>query len=481
MADTSLTLSILRIKVSPFTQALSTPITAHIYFWVVTQKSLWATLVTISCRRFTFATSFFLKHIDIIMVAPTALYGTISIFIIVAVLAISSCFLLSSEVQSMQKYYPAPTDTPTDICASNDWVSDIVLKFRSFEPYESLPMIKAAHLDPESLQSELQNSESAVKLIIRDSISFDESVKYWNLLKHGSLYIQKVDDIQSIETVARYLLLTQWWHAVFHYNLQQQGLERMFVGDVLCSKCGCIIQRELNDPKQVDGIENREGEFYRIAKTTKTDKVTKHKYHILYDKTMQNYYHRNKGIFMEIGFGCGMAYGAGESAKIWTKLFNEIHFVEYNGECIEKHKQSINAANYTVHVGDQADVIFLEQIKSEYFLKHHHGVDIIIDDGGHWNHQIIKSFGSLWPMVNPNGLYYIEDCGESAYDKNYVDSLPVTAFGTEKPGTAAYFISNLLYNLFCRVTGKSCYDIGSIEARLDIALIRKMENPVNRR
>ena len=37
------------------------------------------------------------------MVAQTALYGTLSIFLIVAVMVISSWFLLSSEVQSMQK------------------------------------------------------------------------------------------------------------------------------------------------------------------------------------------------------------------------------------------------------------------------------------------------------------------------------------------------------------------------------------------
>lgn len=207
----------------------------------------------------------------------------------------------------------------------------------------------------------------------------------------------------------------------------------------MCSKCGCIVQREDNHPQKVDGIEDREGEFYRIATTTKTDKVTKHKYHVLYDKTMSPFYHRNKGIFLEIGFGCKMAYGAGESAKIWTELFNEIHFVEYDGECIEQHRADIDRANYTVHVGDQADVVFLEEIKSDFFLKHRHGVDIIIDDGGHWNHQIIKTFGSLWPVLNPKGLYYVEDYGESAYDKNYVDSLPVTEFGSERPGTAAFF------------------------------------------
>ena len=416
------------------------------------------------------------------MAPQSAIWGTISIFIIIAVLVISSCFLLSSEVQSMQVVQPFDPDSiqpiasvpiERDICSTTDWVSDIRSKFQPINAYSSLPKVHAADKDSLSLQSELQEMDSAVMLIVKNSLSFNESVTYWNLLEHGSLYVQKVDDVQSVETMVRYLLLTQWWHAVYYFNKQQHGFERMFIGDVLCSKCGCIVQRETNDPRKVDGIEDGEGEFYRIARTTKTDKVTKHKYHILYDKTMSRFYHRNKGIFLEIGFGCGMAYGAGESAKIWTELMNEVHFVEYNGECIEAHRDTIDAANYTVHVGDQADVVFLEEIKTDYFLKHRHGVDIIIDDGGHWNHQILKSFGSLWHIINPDGLYYIEDYGESAYDKNYADSRPVTEFGTERPGTAAYFISNLLYNLFCRVTKQSCFDIASIEARLDMAKLIK--------
>jgi len=168
-----------------------------------------------------------------------------------------------------------------------------------------------------------------------------------------------------------------------------------------------------------------------------------------------------------------MAYGAGESAKIWTKLFNNVHFVEYDAECIAAHEAEIAMANYTVHVGDQADIKFLEETK-EIFLRHLDGLDIVIDDGGHWNHQIIKSFASLWHALNPNGLYFIEDYGESAYDLNYVDSQPVTRFGEEQPGTANYFIKNLLFNLFCRVSGKSCFDIKYIEARLDICVIRKL-------
>ena len=35
--------------------------------------------------------------------------------------------------------------------------------------------------------------------------------------------------------------------------------------------------------------------------------------------------------------------------------------------------------------------------------------DIIIDDGGHKNTQILKSFQALWPILKRGGSYFIED------------------------------------------------------------------------
>ena len=35
--------------------------------------------------------------------------------------------------------------------------------------------------------------------------------------------------------------------------------------------------------------------------------------------------------------------------------------------------------------------------------------DVIIDDGGHANRQIIASFSVLWEALKPGGTYFIED------------------------------------------------------------------------
>eukprot|EP01084_Bolivina_argentea_P234888 395409_1 len=394
---------------------------------------------------------------------------TFGLFVLIIVLlwyilySHTSTYNLVSNNDSLHVTFVDKSESLYD-CSIDNWLDDILSKFKPLFAYNSLNKIYFTNTSEIDLESE----SNAIMFIITESISLSKSYSYWNKLKHGSLYIQKVETINDIINMGRYIELTQWDHAVFWYSKRQNNFTKMYVGSTSCSLCGCIIQKEMQKPNEYSY-----GPFYETAKNTKTDKITKHEYNILYDNHLIEYFKINKGIFLEIGFGCGMAYGAGESAKIWTVLFNNVHFIEYDGKCIEQHKKEINEANYTVHVGDQADIKFLEQLKSYYFLKHINGVDVIIDDGGHANHQIIKSFTSLWHILNPNGLYFIEDYGESAYDKNYLDSQPITVFGNEKPGTANFFIKNLLYNLFCKISKKSCYDIQYIEARLDICVIRK--------
>jgi hypothetical protein len=60
--------------------------------------------------------------------------------------------------------------------------------------------------------------------------------------------------------------------------------------------------------------------------------------------------------------------------------------------------------NIFVEIGDQTDVEFLKHINDEYGP-----FDIIIDDGGHENNQIITSFNVLFPLLNNEGIYVVED------------------------------------------------------------------------
>jgi len=44
--------------------------------------------------------------------------------------------------------------------------------------------------------------------------------------------------------------------------------------------------------------------------------------------------------------------------------------------------------------------------------------DMIVDDGGHYNHQVMASYTALWQHLNPGGVYVMEDihvCRSSRY------------------------------------------------------------------
>lgn len=88
-------------------------------------------------------------------------------------------------------------------------------------------------------------------------------------------------------------------------------------------------------------------------------------------------------------------------------------------------------------------------------------IDIIIDDGSHINSHVITTFETLFPLLNRNGIYVIEDTLTSyrpefggdaenlnlsttmmGYFKNMVDGLNHAEFGTQF--TPTYFDKNIV-------------------------------------
>jgi len=66
--------------------------------------------------------------------------------------------------------------------------------------------------------------------------------------------------------------------------------------------------------------------------------------------------------------------------------------------------------------GDQGDVAVLRRWSEEIGGE----LDVIIDDGGHTNTQIGRSFDALWPLIRNGGIYVIEDLqvGRSEHYEN---------------------------------------------------------------
>ncbi|CAD7972580.1 unnamed protein product [Amoebophrya sp. A120] len=223
--------------------------------------------------------------------------------------------------------------------------------------------------------------------------------------------------------------------------------------------------------------------FFRVANRTQTDKVEyrTHEYHSLYGKYLPEIMFasgeedstRKRRPLLEIGFGCTMWYGPGASADLWVKLgFKNVHFLEQDLKCVEKHQKKIaSTGGYFVHIGDQEDVLRLEGLKQAL----HYEAEVIIDDGGHRNNQMLTSFHHLWPIVRNNGLYFIEDWAETAYYPGYLDAPPrVTRPGNETAGTAQFAFAMFLRNLFCETLQTPCFgDFAFMEVQFNHVVFRK--------
>lgn len=111
----------------------------------------------------------------------------------------------------------------------------------------------------------------------------------------------------------------------------------------------------------------------------------------------------NKIKILEIG-----VYHGG-SLDLWNKYFGsdncEIYGIDINPSCADLQHDNIK-----ILIGDQSDDKFLQEIKETLPV-----MDIIIDDGGHYMDQQIKSFDALFSHVKPGGIYLCEDTHTSYY------------------------------------------------------------------
>ncbi len=146
-----------------------------------------------------------------------------------------------------------------------------------------------------------------------------------------------------------------------------------------------------------------------------TDKVTVHRYERMYGQFLLPFYKKKPNMkFFEIGLGCPTHFGIGASAQLWKKLFPEAEIWEgeRNASCVEEVKTNTPMLLDGINVltGDQGNVTVLDR-----WIEESGGgeFDVIIDDGGHQNCQILTTFEKFWPLLRPGGLYFIE--GVSRY------------------------------------------------------------------
>ncbi|MGI8663439.1 MAG: class I SAM-dependent methyltransferase [Acidimicrobiales bacterium] len=100
----------------------------------------------------------------------------------------------------------------------------------------------------------------------------------------------------------------------------------------------------------------------------------------------------------------------GGSLDMWSRYLGpEAQLV---GIDIEESAARLADSRRPVLIGDQADPAFLQSV-----VERHGPFDIVIDDGGHTMEQQITSIQTLFPTLNDNGVYLVEDCHTSYWDE----------------------------------------------------------------
>ena len=105
--------------------------------------------------------------------------------------------------------------------------------------------------------------------------------------------------------------------------------------------------------------------------------------------------------------GCGK----GGSLQMWKRFFGphaRIVGIDIDSQCSAFAEDQID-----IRIGDQANQAFLSSVVAEFGP-----FDIIIDDGSHMMAHVNASFDVLYPGLNRNGVYLVEDL-HTAYWEEY--------------------------------------------------------------
>lgn len=159
-------------------------------------------------------------------------------------------------------------------------------------------------------------------------------------------------------------------------------------------------------PAELEAAYTPNQSLTEIATKHGSDKASFHGYTDIYARYFDPL--RDKLInLLEIGIA------GGASLRTWLEYFPraEIIGVDHNpAACVDFGERCVSIN------GDVTDATLWKKLVDGSWV-----FDIIIDDGGHFSHQIIPAFEGGWPLLKPGGLYVIEDlhaiyCNEIAHD-----------------------------------------------------------------
>ena len=169
-------------------------------------------------------------------------------------------------------------------------------------------------------------------------------------------------------------------------------------------------------------------DLIRFFDTTEGKIVHKMRYFLeIYDRFFSKYKETDVCI-LEIGIG----YGG--SLQMWKDYFGskaKIYGFDKN-DCKRMEEPQIKTI-----MGMQADKEALKRVKEEIPK-----IDIIIDDGGHVPSEQVITFKELFPHLDSNGIYVVEDTHTSYRKTSSFDG------GYKKQGTFIEFAKDLVDYLY---------------------------------
>ena len=132
-----------------------------------------------------------------------------------------------------------------------------------------------------------------------------------------------------------------------------------------------------------------------ISKQYHSDKGSVyHNYLEIYEKYFSKY-RDTLDNFLEIGLW------KGDSIRMWRDYFNVGNLV--GADILDL--SHVVLPNTQIHICDQSDRQQLGNLIDNSFDE----FDIIIDDGGHWQHQQQITLGFMFPFLKSRGVFVIED------------------------------------------------------------------------
>jgi len=210
-----------------------------------------------------------------------------------------------------------------------------------------------------------------------------------------------------------------------------------------------------------------------LARIFGSDKWVGHTYCEHYQKVFTSF-RRSKFNLLEIGVGGddSLIHG-GNSLRMWKAYFPKAEIIGV--DIFDKSAQE--EKRVSVFQGDQGNPTFLKDlaIKSGGFL-------IVIDDGSHRGEDIKVSFETLFPYLQPGGVYVVEDL-ETAYKGFNQDHRQ----GLDVPFNAVNYFKELIHGLNYREFSNSEYqasyfdkNVVSVQFMHNMVFIYKGDNSCTR-